>query len=209
MDEVRISKGTARWAGAFTAPTRAYENFAAKKIKYDSTNNILYADQSSGTANFDIWSKISSPKISADSTIDSADGTDRLSSQTITNDLAQDSTSIYFATDDGVKKVVKSTFSSGVTATFGSSTFSELPTGNDSYAKLLLHADGLNNQNYDNDYSASKNALTFVGDAKISTTQSKFGGSSYYFDGTGDYISTPDSADWYFWNWRFYNRFLD
>jgi hypothetical protein len=30
-----------------------------------------------------------------------------------------------------------------------------------------------------------------VGDAKISTTQSKFGGSSMYFDGTGDYLTVP------------------
>jgi hypothetical protein len=36
--------------------------------------------------------------------------------------------------------------------------------------------------------SAMQNNLTTVGDAKISTTQSKFGGSSMYFDGTGDYL---------------------
>ena len=33
--------------------------------------------------------------------------------------------------------------------------------------------------------------LETVGDVKISTTQSKFGGSSMYFDGTGDYLITP------------------
>jgi len=35
------------------------------------------------------------------------------------------------------------------------------------------------------------NNLETVGDAKISTTQSKFGGSSIYFDGTGDYLTIP------------------
>ena len=40
--------------------------------------------------------------------------------------------------------------------------------------------------------STAKNLITTVGDAKISTTQSKFGGSSMYFDGTGDWlISLP------------------
>jgi len=39
--------------------------------------------------------------------------------------------------------------------------------------------------------SAMMNNLETVGDAKISTTQSKFGGSSMYFDGTGDYLSIP------------------
>jgi len=34
--------------------------------------------------------------------------------------------------------------------------------------------------------ATGKNVLETVGDAKISTTQSKFGGSSMYFDGTGD-----------------------
>ena len=38
--------------------------------------------------------------------------------------------------------------------------------------------------------SAMINNLETVGDAKISTTQSKFGGSSMAFDGTGDYLST-------------------
>jgi hypothetical protein len=47
--------------------------------------------------------------------------------------------------------------------------------------KLLLNmADG---QAID---SAAQNNLTLVGDAKISNAQSKFGGTSLYFDGTGD-----------------------
>jgi hypothetical protein len=37
------------------------------------------------------------------------------------------------------------------------------------------------------------NDLQTVGDAKISTAQSKFGGSSLYFDGTGDYLNIPSS----------------
>ena len=38
--------------------------------------------------------------------------------------------------------------------------------------------------------ATSKNDLETVGNAQISTTQSKFGGSSMYFDGTGDYLTT-------------------
>jgi hypothetical protein len=33
-----------------------------------------------------------------------------------------------------------------------------------------------------------------IGDVKISTTQSKFGSSSLYFDGTGDYLKTPTTS---------------
>jgi len=39
---------------------------------------------------------------------------------------------------------------------------------------------------------------TAYGDAQIDTAQSKFGGASGLFDGTGDYLSVPDSDDWYF-----------
>jgi hypothetical protein len=40
-----------------------------------------------------------------------------------------------------------------------------------------------------------QNNLLTVADAKISTTQSKFGGSSMFFDGTGDYLSVADNVN--------------
>ena len=43
--------------------------------------------------------------------------------------------------------------------------------------------------------SAMQNNLQTVGDAKISTTQSKFGGSSMYFDGTGDWLFMPPNRN--------------
>ena len=42
------------------------------------------------------------------------------------------------------------------------------------------------------------NNLETVGNAQISTTQSKFGGSSMYFDGTGDYLTQPSSQNFNF-----------
>jgi hypothetical protein len=41
--------------------------------------------------------------------------------------------------------------------------------------------------------ATAKNVLETVGNAQISTTQSKFGGSSMYFDGTGDYLTSPNN----------------
>ena len=43
--------------------------------------------------------------------------------------------------------------------------------------------------------SSFGNNLETVGDVKISTTQSKFGGSSMYFDGTGDYLTAQSGYD--------------
>jgi hypothetical protein len=43
--------------------------------------------------------------------------------------------------------------------------------------------------------ATSKNDLETVGNAQISTTQSKFGNSSMYFDGTDDRLPAPASVD--------------
>lgn len=43
--------------------------------------------------------------------------------------------------------------------------------------------------------ATSKNDLETVGNAQISTTQSKFGGSSMYFDGTDDRLVAPSNID--------------
>jgi len=46
--------------------------------------------------------------------------------------------------------------------------------------------------------STGKNDLTIFGDAKVSNTVKKFGLSSYYFDGSGDYILAPAKEDYNF-----------
>jgi len=43
--------------------------------------------------------------------------------------------------------------------------------------------------------ATAKNVLETIGNAQISTTQSKFGGSSMYFDGTGDRLVIPSSQN--------------
>lgn len=60
-----------------------------------------------------------------------------------------------------------------------------------SNTSLLLNMNGANNSTSFNDSSNSGVTVTAYGDAKISTAQSKFGGSSAAFDGAGDYLSVP------------------
>jgi len=62
---------------------------------------------------------------------------------------------------------------------------------------LLVHADGTNGSTTVTD-STGKNTLTCQGNAALSTAQQKFGGSSLYLDGTGDYVSVPHSSDFVF-----------
>jgi len=59
---------------------------------------------------------------------------------------------------------------------------------------LLLHADGENASTTFTDSSPTPRTITRFGNTQISTAQSKFGGSSIYFDGSGDYLTTPSGT---------------
>ena len=58
---------------------------------------------------------------------------------------------------------------------------------------LLLHMDGTNGSTTFTDSGPNALTVTAVGDAKISTAQSKFGGASGLFDGTGDYLTVASN----------------
>jgi hypothetical protein len=62
------------------------------------------------------------------------------------------------------------------------------------YTSLLLHMDGTNASTNFVDSGPNALAVTTVGNAQVSTTQSKYGGASGYFDGTGDYLSISDAT---------------
>jgi hypothetical protein len=59
---------------------------------------------------------------------------------------------------------------------------------------LLMHFNGTNGSTTMTDNSKNNFAVTAVGNAQLSTAQSKFGGSSLYLDGTGDYLTIPSST---------------
>jgi hypothetical protein len=58
---------------------------------------------------------------------------------------------------------------------------------------LLLPMFGANNGTTFTDYSPGPKTISRFGDTKTVTAQSKYYGSSGYFDGSGDYLSIPDS----------------
>lgn len=68
---------------------------------------------------------------------------------------------------------------------------------NDGFAKVLLHFDGADASTTitDSNLGGSAHTWTAAGNAQIDTAQSNFGGASGLFDGTGDFVSTPDHAD--------------
>jgi len=60
---------------------------------------------------------------------------------------------------------------------------------------LLCHFDSINSAGRFIDNSRNNFAITSSGGAGLSTSQYKFGGASAYFDGSGDYLTTPLSSN--------------
>jgi len=67
-----------------------------------------------------------------------------------------------------------------------------------SSVSIILPMNGTNGSTTFTDFSLNPKTMTANGNAQISTAQSQWGGSSGLFDGTGDYLSTPGSADFNF-----------
>lgn len=68
--------------------------------------------------------------------------------------------------------------------------------GNDQYTKILLHFDGADGSTTITDYCAGATPHTWTNHTgSISTSASKFGGSSYNCGAATGWVDTPDSAD--------------
>lgn len=83
---------------------------------------------------------------------------------------------------------------------FSSNCFAYGSGGCDNKVVLLLHFNGVSGSTTFTDEACNgslKKVITAQGNAQISTANAKFG-SSGLFDGTGDYLTIPDSPDWVF-----------
>jgi hypothetical protein len=63
-----------------------------------------------------------------------------------------------------------------------------------SAVSLLLSGDGANGSQVFTDTSSSPKTVTTYGNTQVSTSVLKYGNGSMYFDGAGDYLSTPASS---------------
>ena len=80
-------------------------------------------------------------------------------------------------------------------------------SGIGSETKLLLHCDGSDESTTITDSSpTTAHTMTAVGNAKLDTTIKKFGTASLQLDGTGDWVTAPDDADFVLsggtWTWE-------
>ena len=83
------------------------------------------------------------------------------------------------------------------------STYEEYDAVNDLYkptvgldTKLLLHCNGTDASTDFVDNSSSEHTVTAHDNAQLDTATKKWGTASGLLDGTGDYLSIPDSTDW-------------
>lgn len=70
--------------------------------------------------------------------------------------------------------------------------------GNDNYTEVLLHFDGADASTTITESAVGGTDVrtwTAAGNAQIDNAQFKFGGTSLLLDGTGDWVTAPDSAD--------------
>jgi hypothetical protein len=98
---------------------------------------------------------------------------------------------------DGFMDEFRISNSARYTTTFTPST---TPFVNDSNTLLLCHFDGTNGSTVfrDDNGIRSQKGISAIGNAQVDTAQSKFGGASVLFDGTGDYLQLPNSNDYNF-----------
>jgi len=142
------------------------------------------------------------------------------------------------ASSGTLEYLVNGTPSGGGTANFNLSNISNIGVGcnnsniavnvtetvldsNYNNVALLINGNGTNGSTSIIDSSSNSNTVAAFGNSQISNVQSKFGGSSVYFDGSGDYLRIPvsdvmgfGSGDytveaWVYGNWPSYSTIFD
>lgn len=83
----------------------------------------------------------------------------------------------------------------------------ELPSPAFSNVKLLAGFNGANGATTYIEESAAARTATFNGNAQLSTADAIYGSAAALFDGTGDSITFPDSADWHMGSGAFVVQF--
>ncbi|MBI4658044.1 MAG: immunoglobulin domain-containing protein [Verrucomicrobia bacterium] len=215
MDEVRISKGVARWTSDFTPPTRAYgqvfEPAAPFSIVSGSPFNLAPGQTGIVTIGFspDRVGTFATNVVfatSLGSITNSVSGIGTIEGgpppavppQPVFQILPQnlDFGNVVIGQVSPLRFQLVNPTTDTVTGTANiAGASASVPV--DAATKLLLHMDGPGGSTSILDSSPSPKTVTRFGNAQIDTSESKFGGASALFHGPDDYLTIPDSDDWH------------
>jgi len=194
LDELRITKGVARYTSNFTPVAYAYPN-GVTDVTNVTANGTISGSNLSGvnTGNQTIT-------LTGDVT---GTGTGSfaatLANTAVTAGSYGSSSLIPVITVDSKGRI---TSASATSATGGApgGTYNVVSYEDANFASvaLLLHCDGTNGSTIFLDNSTTPKTASVHGATHISTDQYVFGGSSAYFNGTEDYLSYIDNVDYHF-----------
>ena len=205
-------KGT--WNASTNTPTLSDSTGSGGdvyRVSVGASRNLGSGSVSWDVGDYAIWSPVTSSWEKADTTDAVSSVAGRTGAVTLTSaDLGASGTASAstflrgdntWATPAGIGRSI-STVTSDATVGSAANTdyvvFANIAgTGGDTLynsVSLLLNMDGTNGSTTFTDASPNGFTVTPNGNAQISTAQSKFGGASALFDGTGDFLTIPDNA---------------
>ena len=180
--------GTYRWEAAFYSNTYYVERFTATvttgvwyhiALTKSGATVKVYQNGTSLTSNTSFGTMLSTRTFYASGT----------------NYIGSWNTSSYFL--NGWLDEIRVSNNVRYTANFTPSTTAFV---NDANTVLLVHADGTDASTVfrDDNGIRSQKGVQAIGNAQVSTAQSKFGGASSLYDGNGDYLQLANSSDYNF-----------
>jgi len=179
IDELRISKGNARWTADFTPPDAPYGGVCAPNPTVTPTRTATATPTLTPTVTL-------SPTLSP----------------TLTPTLSPTLTPTESPTLTPTPEPTKTPQPTETPTLEPTATATPLPcVGNDLFTVLLLQSEEADGSTQFADTSAGHtepHPVTAVGDVHHDTSQARFGDSSIAVDGNGDYLTIPASIDWGF-----------
>ncbi len=199
LDQVRVTKGEALWEGDFEAPL---QNRNELKIGYEVEVGLSLAINNNLCSDIQI---IVTDQFSCTTNRNDTAGTyDVVLTDIAGNSLTLNDAYTYEDTEITAVTNNEGSVGGGDNVNIAGSNFdnnyylpvtTDYTSGNDTNTKFLLQPSSSPATEF-SDSSGNNKEIRLNGQVRHDTSTAQYGASSIKFDGSGDYIETPDSPDW-------------